>query len=126
MLGFQLTCGLMLLYYGYSVTKNPRIWGNQGRGAVKEENFTEYCRQNGQFMLKAGAVILVVAAIDAIVSLDTLLFVLLYALGLVFAIYPLVDWCRKNEGFSWPWPHVESEKHRIKRLKKEQEQKDDK
>ena len=24
--GFQLTCGLMLVFYGYSVMKNPRVW----------------------------------------------------------------------------------------------------
>ena len=29
--GFQLTCGMMLLYYGYTVMKNPRVWGDQGR-----------------------------------------------------------------------------------------------
>ena len=28
--GFQLTCGLMLVFYGYSVMKNPRVWGDQG------------------------------------------------------------------------------------------------
>ena len=33
--GFQLTCGLMLVFYGYSVMKNPRVWGDQGRQAVK-------------------------------------------------------------------------------------------
>ena len=50
--GFQLTCGLMLVFYGYSVMKNPRVWGDQGRQAVKAENFPEYCRQNGLFFLK--------------------------------------------------------------------------
>ena len=35
--GFQLTCGLMLVFYGYSVMKNPRVWGDQGRQAVKAE-----------------------------------------------------------------------------------------
>ena len=41
--------------------------------------------------------------------------------GLAFAFYPLVKWCRENEGFSWPWPHVQSEKKRIKELRREQE-----
>ena len=27
--GFQLTCGLMMVFYGYSVMKNPRVWGDQ-------------------------------------------------------------------------------------------------
>ena len=53
--GFQLTLGLMMAFYGFSVMKNPRVWGDQGRRAVKAENFEEYCRQNGQFFLKAGA-----------------------------------------------------------------------
>ena len=47
--GFQLTLGLMMAFYGFSVMKNPRVWGDQGRKAVKAENFEEYCRQNGQF-----------------------------------------------------------------------------
>ena len=46
--GFQLTLGLMMVFYGYSVMKNPRVWGDQGRRAVKAEHFEEYCRQNGQ------------------------------------------------------------------------------
>ena len=61
--GFQLTCGLMLVFYGYSVMKNPRAWGDQGRRAVKEENFPEYCRQNGQFFLKAGLVMALIGGL---------------------------------------------------------------
>lgn len=120
--GFQLTCGLMLVFYGYSVMRNPRIWGDQGRRAVKEENFPEYCRQNGQSFLKAGLVMALIGALDALVTLDGVLYVLLYVFGLAFAFYPLMNWCRTNEGFSWPWPHVESEKARIKRLRKAQEE----
>ena len=120
--GFQLTCGLMMVYYGYTVMKNPRVWGDQGRKAVKAENFAEYCRQNGLFFLKAGCIMSVIAALDALFTLDWLLYVLLYAFGLAFSFAPLVKWCRENEGFSWPWPHVESEKKRIKKLRKEQEE----
>ena len=120
--GFQLTLGLMMAFYGFSVMKNPRVWGDQGRRAVKAENFEEYCRQNGQFFLKAGCVVAVIGALDALVTLDALLYALLYLFGLAFAFYPLVKWCRENEGFSWPWPHVESEKKRIKKLRREQEQ----
>ena len=98
--------------------------GDQGRRAVKAENFEEYCRQNGQFFLKAGLVMALIGALDALVPLDGLLYLLLYVFGLAFAFYPLMTWCRRNEGFSWPWPHVESEKARIKRLHKEQEQQD--
>lgn len=118
--GFQLTLGLMMVFYGYSVMKNPRVWGDQGRRAVKAEHFEEYCRQNGLFFLKAGCVVAVIGALDALITLDALLYALLYLFGLAFAFYPLVKWCRENEGFSWPWPHVQSERKRIKELRKEQ------
>ena len=68
--GFQLTLGLMMAFYGFSVMKNPRVWGDQGRRAVKAENFEEYCRQNGQFFLKAGCVVAVIGALDALITLD--------------------------------------------------------
>ena len=71
--GFQLTCGLMLVFYGYSVMKNPRVWGDQGRQAVKAENFPEYCRQNGLFFLKAGFVMALIGALDALFTLSALL-----------------------------------------------------
>lgn len=86
------------------------MWGDQGRRAVKAENFEEYCRQNGQFFLKAGCVVAVIGALDALITLDALLYALLYIFGLAFAFYPLTRWCKQNEGFSWPWPHVQSEK----------------
>lgn len=119
--GFQLTCGLMLVFYGYSVMKNPRVWGDQGRQVVKAENFPEYCRQNGLFFLKAGFIMALIGALDALVTLSGLLYVLLYLFGLAFAFYPLTRWCKENEGFSWPWPRVESEKKRIKKLRRQQE-----
>lgn len=120
--GFQLTCGLMMVFYGYTVMKNPRVWGEQGRRAVKAEHFDEYCRKNGLFFLKAGCIMSVIAALDALFTLDAVLYVLLYLFGLTFSFYPLVKWCRENEGFFWPWPRVESEKKRIRKLRAEQEQ----
>ena len=92
--GFQLTLGLMMVFYGYSVMKNPRVWGDQGRRAVKAEHFEEYCRQNGLFFLKAGCVVAVIGALDALITLDTLLYSLLYIFGLAFAFYPLTRWCK--------------------------------
>ena len=92
--GFQLTLGLMMVFYGYSVMKNPRVWGDQGRRAVKAEHFEEYCRQNGLFFLKAGCVVAVIGALDALITLDALLYAL---------------------------PHVQSEKKRIKELRREKE-----
>ena len=76
---------------------------------------------NGLFFLKAGCVVAVIGALDALITLDALLYALLYLFGLAFAFYPLVKWCRENEGFSWPWPHVQSERKRIKELRREQE-----
>ena len=84
--GFQLTCGLMMVFYGYSVMKNPRVWGDQGRQAVKAENFPEYCRQNGLFFLKAGLIMALIGALDALVSLSGVLYVLLYLFGLVLLL----------------------------------------
>ena len=55
-----------------------------------------------------------------------LLYLLLYVFGFAFAFYPLTRWCKANEGFSWPWPHVKSEKKRIRELRKEQEQQEKK
>ena len=118
--GFQLTLGLMMAFYGFSVMKNPRVWGDQGRRAVKAENFEEYCRQNGQFFLKAGCVVAVIGALDALVTLDAVLYALLYIFGLAFSFYHLTRWCKQIEVFSWPWPHVQSEKKRIKELRKNQ------
>ena len=60
---------------------------------------------------------------EAVLSLITaaLLYALLYIFGLAFAFYPLTRWCKQNEGFLWPWPHVQSEKKRIKELRREQQ-----
>ena len=97
--GFQLTLGLMMAFYGFSVMKNPRVWGDQGRRAVKAENFEEYCRQNGQFFLKAGCVVAVIGALDALVTLDAVLYALLYIFGLAFA---LKEGNRKNKTAKCP------------------------
>ena len=121
-IGIQLTLGLMMAFYGISVMKTHRVWGDQGRRAVKAENFEEYCRQNGLFFLKAGLIMALIGALDALVSLSGALYVLLYLFGLAFSFYPLVKWCRENAGFSWPWPRVDSEKKRIRKLRAEQEQ----
>ena len=44
MFQFMLVVGLVLAYYGYAVTKNPRIWGDQGRDAIKEETWNPWPR----------------------------------------------------------------------------------
>ena len=110
-----------MVFYGYSVMKNPRVWGDQGRRAVKPENFAEYCRQNGLFFLKAGCIMALIGALDALITLDSLLYLLLYVFGFAFAFYPLSRWGKQNEGLAGPWKHVESEKKRIRSLRREQE-----
>ena len=115
--GFQLTLGLMMAFYGFSVMKNPRVWGDQGRRAVKAENFEEYCRQNGQFFLKEGCVVDEIGALDALVTLYALLDGLLYIFGLACAFYTRTCWCKQNEGCTWPWNHNESERKRIKGMR---------
>ena len=64
MFQFMLVVGLVLAYYGYAVTKNPRIWGNQGRDAIKEENWNRYVRYNGQFAMYAGFLMAALGALD--------------------------------------------------------------
>ena len=43
----------------------------------------EYCRQNGLFFLKAGLIMALIGALDALVSLSGALYVLLYLLSLI-------------------------------------------
>ena len=126
MFEFLFVIGIVLAFYGYSVMKNPHVWGDQGRRAVKAEHFEEYCRQNGLFFLKAGFLMALIGALDALFTLSALLYLLLYVFGLAFAFYPLTRWCKANEGFSWPWPRVESEKKRIKKLREQQKSQENK
>lgn len=65
MFQFMLVVGLVLAYYGYAVTKNPRIWGDQGRDAIKEENWNRYVRYNGQFAMYAGFLMAALRPLDA-------------------------------------------------------------
>ena len=69
MFQFMLVVGLVLAYYGYAVTKNPRIWGDQGRDAIKEENWNRYVRYNGQFAMYAGFLMAALGALDMAVNL---------------------------------------------------------
>ena len=126
MFEFLFVIGIVLAFYGYSAMKNPNVWGDQGRQAVKTENFPEYCRQNGLFFLKAGFLMGLIGALDALFTLSAMLYFLLYVFGLAFAFYPLTRWCKANEGFSWPWPRVESEKKRIKKLREQQKSQENK
>ena len=83
--GFQLTCGLMLVFYGYSVMKNPRVWGDQGRDEINPENWNGYVVHNGQFMMYAGFFLAALAALDVIFDFAGWLYILILLGGLALA-----------------------------------------
>ena len=126
MFQFMLVVGLVLAYYGYAVTKNPRIWGNQGRDAIKEENWNRYVRYNGQFAMYAGFLMAALGALDMAVDLSTAIYLLILLGGLAILLYPFAHWMHENEGTWNPWPRVETEKQKRKRLIKEQERQEKK
>ena len=126
MFQFMLVVGLVLAYYGYAVTKNPRIWGNQGRDAIKEENWNRYVRYNGQFAMYAGFLVAALGALDMAVNLSTAIYLLILLGGLAILLYPFAHWMHENEGTWNPWPRVETEKQKRKRLIKEQERQEKK
>ena len=98
MFQFMLVVGLVLAYYGYAVTKNPRIWGNQGRDAIKEENWNRYVRYNGQFAMYAGFLMAALGALDMAVDLPTAIYLLILLGGLAILLYPFAHWMHENEG----------------------------
>ena len=110
MFQFMLVVGLVLAYYGYAVTKNPRIWGDQGRDAIKEENWNRYVRYNGQFAMYAGFLMAALDALDMAVDLSAAIYLLILLGGLAILLYPFAHWMHENEGTWNPWPRVETEK----------------
>ena len=112
----------MMVFYGYSVMKTPACGATRAAAPSSPNILKNTAARTGCSSLKAGCVMAVIGALDALVTLDALLYLLLYVFGFAFAFYPLTRWCKANEGFSWPWPHVKSEKKRIRELRKEQEQ----
>ncbi len=126
MFQFMLVVGLVLAYYGYAVTKNPRIWGEQGRDAIKEENWNRYVRYNGQFAMYAGFLMAALGALDMAVNLSTAIYLLILLGGLAILLYPFAHWMHENEGTWNPWPRVETEKQKRKCLIKEQERQEKK
>ena len=122
MFQFMLVVGLVLAYYGYAVTKNPRI----GRDAIKEENWNRYVRYNGQFAMYAGFLMAALGALDMAIDLSTAIYLLILLGGLAILLYPFAHWMHENEGTWNPWPRVETEKQKRKRLIKEQERQEKK
>lgn len=120
MFEFLFIIGLFLAYYGYSVMKNPKVWGDQGRDNIKPENWNGYVVRNGQFLMYAGFFLAALAALDVIFTFNSLVFVLVLLGGLALLLYPLSSWMKEKEGTRNPWPHRETEKQKRKRIAKEQ------
>lgn len=116
MFQFMLVVGLIMAYYGYAVTKNPHIWGDQGRDVIREENWNRYVRYNGQFVMYAGFLFAALAALDMAVELSNAVFLILLLGGLLVILYPFAHWMRQNEGTWNPWPSKGSEEKRRRNL----------
>lgn len=104
MFQFMLVVGLVLAYYGYAVTKNPRIWGDQGRDAIKEENWNRYVRYNGQFAMYAGFLMAALGALDMAVDLSTAIYLLILLGGLAILCIPSPTGCTKTRAPGTPGP----------------------
>lgn len=103
---FLFIIGLVLAFYGYSVMRNPRVWGEQGKNRIREENWKGYVARNGQFMLYAGLLVTALALVDFAVGLADWLFILLLLAGLAALLYPLCHWMHAKEGTWNPWPRA--------------------
>lgn len=103
---FEFLCviGIVMAFYGYSVLKNPRVWGEQGRDAIKPENWNGYVMHNGQFVMYAGLFMVALAALDVIFNFSGIVFILILLGGLAVVGYPLMHWMHEKEGTWWPWP----------------------
>lgn len=112
MFEFLLVIGLILAYYGYSVTRNPHIWGDQGKDRIKEEYWREYVLRNGRFVMYAGFLLAALAALDAALTMESWLFLVLLLGGLGLLGYPLAHWMKKTHGTWNPWPRKQKDKKR--------------
>lgn len=102
MFQFMLVVGLVLAYYGYAVTKNPRIWGDQGRDAIKEENWNRYVRYNGQFAMYAGFLMAALGALDMAIDLSTAIYLLILLGGLAILFVSLCPLDARKRGHLEP------------------------
>ena len=110
MFQFLLVIGLVLAYYGYAVTRNPHIWGEQGKDCIKEEYWREYVVRNGRFVMYAGFLLAALAALDAAISLANWLYLLILLGGLALLLYPLAHWMKATHGTWNPWPRKKKKK----------------
>lgn len=110
MFQFMFVIGLFLAYYGYSVMKNPKVWGEQGRDRIKEENWNGYVVRNGRFIMYAGFFMAALAALDVVFVFTTWLYILILVGGLALLACPLARWMHEKEGTWNPWPRKEKKK----------------
>ena len=69
----------------------------------------------------AGFLMAALDALDMAVDLSAAIYLLILLGGLAILLYPFAHWMHENEGTWNPWPRVETEKQKRKRLIKEQE-----
>lgn len=105
MFEFMFVIGLCLAYYGYAVSTNPRMWGEQGKKDIKEENWKEYRKKNGTFFLYSGVLFVLLAAADALFTLSDLLYILILVAGEMLLYYPLGKWMKEHEDTWNAWPN---------------------
>ena len=89
MFEFLFVIGIVLAFYGYSVMKNPHVWGDQGRDEIRPENWNGYVAHNGQFMMYSGFFLAALAALDVIFTFASWLYCLILLGGLALLFYPL-------------------------------------
>lgn len=107
---FMFVIGLILAFYGYSVMRNPKVWGDQGKDRIKEENWNGYVVRNGQFFLYTGLLITALSLLDYAVTLPNLVYIGILLGGVALCIFPLCHWMHQKEG-SWnPWPGKKKKK----------------
>lgn len=110
MFEFLFVIGIVLAFYGYSVMKNPNVWGDQGRDEIRPENWNGYVVHNGQFLMYTGFFLAALAALDVIFNFANWLYILLLLGGIALLSYPLAHWMREKEGKWWPWPKHKKKK----------------
>lgn len=107
---FMFIVGVVLAFYGYSVMRNPRTWGEQGKERIKPENWNGYVVRNGQFFLYSGLFITALSILDMLLSLNDWLYIGILLLGIALLMYPLCHWMKQKEGTWNPWPRKKKKK----------------
>ena len=96
-----------MAYYGYAVSNNPKMWGEQGKKAVSEKNWKEYIKRNGRFFMYSGILMALLASVDALITLPNLVYILILVGGEVILYYPFGKWMKENENTWNAWPKID-------------------